>query len=153
MRIVIFEGTMKEFEAVEPFVRSEERGVEGHVSDKTDRKDEGEGSQQEDDSIPTYEEALKLLHYKGGPSENQKKILRILFNRDGPVGSSTIRDEYGWSNAEFRGIRTNFARRENNALERDGVDWVKRNWISEEGENQYSLPSTVRQALSDEFGW
>lgn len=154
MRLVIFEGSKEEFEAIRPLAEKDgDFAATGDLTAESEESENSEDSEPAEARYPTYEEAVTILRYHGGIPQGQKDLLRVLFDHDAPVRSSTIRNETGWSNARFRGVRANFPRRASGALGLNNVKWVERNWISEEGENEYTLPRTVRRALSDELGW
>lgn len=154
MRLVIFQGTKEEFEAIRSLAEGDTVQPPTTAPEKAPAPGDHDGEEDNTESrAPTYEEAVAILRFRGGPSNGQRELLRVLFDEQAPVRSSTIRRETNWSQARFRGIRANFPRRAKGAVGDDGIKWLTREWIAEEGENQYSLPNTVRKALSDELGW
>lgn len=67
--------------------------------------------------------------------------------------STDLKQDLGWSSARLRGIKGALARRVEGAVGRKNGAFVDRRWLSEEGENEYSLPENVRDALAGELGW
>ena len=85
-------------------------------------------------------------------SEEQKTVFKVLYAADGqPVPTTELRDALGYDSAQMRGLLGSLGKRLNAHCKGyvKGQIVMEKKWNPSEGQNYYSLPDTVRQAMDE----